>query len=168
MKKILFFLSICCLFYSCDHYIDLPRDKTPLLKTNDVIYFMDSASNRIDTFSLNIVDNWHQTAEGDYFRYIEIYYNKLDKKTIFIQTNITSASSEYAAFSIIFSKSNFNTSLKTINFNLHGLIYPNVYVVNDIAILPSDTIPKKVYFTCQNGIIRYEYKDGRVYNLVSK
>ena len=31
-----------------------------------------------------------------------------------------------------------------------------------------DTIPNNVYFTYKQGIIRYEYKDGRVYNLLSK
>ena len=52
-----------------------------------------------------------------------------------------------------------------ITYTIQGVTYPSVYFSQSIT---PDSIPNKVYFTCPNGIIRYEYKDGRVYNLLSK
>ena len=170
MKKLIFFFSVCCILYSCNNYKyhDLPQDKMPLLKNNDIVYFKDSVSSKIDTFCLDVNNIWHQDTEGDFFRYIEIYYNKLNTKSTFLQINITSSSPDGAAFSVLFSKSIFNTGLNTINLNLNGFEYPNVYEVIDNTVLPTDTIPNIVYFTYPNGIISYKYNDGRVYQLVSK
>ena len=55
------------------------------------------------------------------------------------------------------------------NFTLNGVLYATVYKgyyrYEDYNV---DTVPNLVYYTYKQGIIRYEYKDGRVYNLVSK
>jgi len=151
-------------------YHDLPQDKIPLLKNNDIVYFQDSTSSKIDTFQLDVRDIWDQTLEGDYFRYIQIYFNKVNPKATFLIFGITSASVDGANFGIENNSSKviYNYSFKTINLAIHGVTYTNVYVGHDNTILLPDTIPDTVYFTCQYGIIRYEYKDGRVYDLVSK
>ena len=170
MKKLLFFVLVCGVMSACDNTnrYDLPKEKIPLLKNNDIFYFQDSASHKIDTLCLNIRDYWSQTLEQNYFRYIIVQYVKPNKKSIFLQTNITSHAEGYASFSLLFSESDFNTSIKSISYKVNGVTYPSVYIVNDNVVLQSDTIPKTVYFTYPNGIIRYEYKDGRVYNLLSK
>ncbi|MEI6555747.1 MAG: hypothetical protein WCL70_09175 [Paludibacter sp.] len=170
MKKLIFFVLVCGVMSGCDNNnrYDLPKDKIPLLKNNEVVYFQDSASNKKDTLCLNIRDYWSQTIEQNYFRYIIVQYLKPNKKSTFLQTNITSQAESHASFSLLFSEYDFNTSIKSISYKVNGVTYPSVYVVNDNAVLQSDTIPKTVYFTYPNGIIRYEYKDGRVYNLVSK
>jgi len=174
MKKLIFFVLVCGVMSGCtgflgqDIHYDLPKDKTPLLKNNDVVYFQDSATSKLDTFKLSLSDIWHQTMERNYFRYISINYDRLSQKTTFLQTNISSANEGYAGFSIVFKYSDFNSSTKSISYKVNRVTYPSVYVVNHNAVLQSDTIPKTVYFTYPNGIIRYEYKNGRVYNLVSK
>jgi len=52
-----------------------------------------------------------------------------------------------------------------LNFSLNGISYQNLYILQDDT--PA-SIPYKIFYTYKKGIIRYEYKDGRVYNLVSK
>ena len=90
--------------------------------------------------------------------------------TTFLIFNLTSASVVGANFGIDYdlSKIAYDFSFKTVDFTIKEITYTNVYIANNFTALSSDSIPNKVYFTCQNGIIRYEYKDGRVYNLVSK
>ncbi len=166
MKKLIFLIGYCCLMYSCNQnkYHDLAKDKIPLLKSNDTICFKDSASSKIDTLCLDVRDMWGQTLEGDYFRYITIFYNRIIQNSTLLRINISSAGTtgvnfsydEYSVLSLVH-------NIKT-NYMLHGVTYPIVYVTN----LPSDNILYNVYFTYHDGIIRYEYKDRRVYNLVSK
>jgi hypothetical protein len=169
MKKLIFLITVCCLLYSCNNkYHDLPQDKTPVLKNDDIVYFQDSASSKVDTFRLAVKDIWSVSSENEYFRYISVYYNRLNSIATFLQINITSAGTNGAAFSILFSKSEFSSSLKAFNYTQQGVTYPNVYEINNNTILPVDTIPKTVYFTYTAGIIRYEYKDGRVYELINK
>ncbi len=147
-----------------EEHHNLPNDKIPLLKNNDIIYYQDSATSKLDTFKLNIDDIWGQTQEGNYFRYITIFYNKITTSTTFLRINITSAAPDGAIFGYnYYSVGVLALKIKT-NFTLNGITYPTVYITN----LPPDATPNTVYFTYKNGIIRYEYKDGRVYNLVSK
>ena len=171
MKKSILISLISCLLYSCyDYHHYLPKDKIPLSKNNDIVSFRDSASSKIDTFRLSVNDNWWQSQEGEYFQNIAIFYNRLKSKETFFVFGITSASVDGANFGIeqYSSKIAYGNSSKTIDFTIQGNTYSNVYVGYDNSVLQSDTIPNKVYFTCPNGIIRYEYKDGRVYNLISK
>ena len=143
----------------------------PLLKNNDIIYFQDSASNKIDTFNLDVSNEMLITTEREYFQYINIYYNKSNIKSTLLRIYITSASGIGPLFYIdnYYSKATFVSTTKT-NFTLHGVTYPIVFVLHDYDYynLYPDSIPNTVYYTYPNGIIRYEYKDGRVYQLVSK
>ena len=82
MKKILYMILVCCIFCSCDKYTyyDLPKDKIPLLKNNDIAYFQDSASSRIDTFRLDVRNYRQITSENGSFETIDIYYNLTNRK----------------------------------------------------------------------------------------
>jgi len=145
----------------------LPKDRIPLLKNDEVVCYKDSASNMIDTFRLDVRNIWHQDTEGGYLQYIEIYYNKSNlKETLFsIYIGPSGTGGEFSIFTL---QSQSVFSSYTNYFIINGITYPNVYVIRDNRLAPSDTIPNKVYFTYTNGIIRYEYTDGRVYELISK
>jgi len=173
MKRLIFLLSVCCLFYSCDKnkYHAISQDKIPILKNSDTVYFQDSVTSKIDTLSLDVKDIWRQTLEGDYFQYMEIYYNKLNSKSPFLSIHIAAY---YSSLDINFqidnyySQKNFNYSKKN-QVIIQGVDYPDVYVLNDTDYhLYPDTIPNTIYYSFNKGIIRYEYKDGRVFELISK
>jgi len=173
MKKLLFLISVSCLLYSCQDYHPhhtIPQDKIPLLANNDIVYFQDSASSKIDTICLDVRNIWHQDSEDNYWQYVEIYYNKLHRKTTLLCVYISPI---YTSSDINFQIENYflNSKFvysKRINLNIHGVTYSTVHIFHDYNSLYPDTIPNTLYYTFTNGIIRYEYKDGRVYNLLSK
>ena len=172
MKKLIIFISTCCLLYSChdSYHHAIPQDKIPLLKNNDIVYFQDSASNKIDTIQLDVRNIWHQDMEDNYWQYIEIYYNKFYLKNTLLCIYISPI---YTSSDINFQIENYFTNRKFVyskrmNLNIGGVTYSTVHIYHDYNNLYPDTIPNSVYYTFSNGIIRYEYKDGRVYNLVSK
>ncbi|MEI8272127.1 MAG: hypothetical protein WCG08_05855 [Paludibacter sp.] len=173
MKKILFLISVCSLLSSCDKYTnyDLPKDKIPLLQNNDIVYFQDSASSKIDTFRLDVRNYRQITGENGSLEHIDIYYNFLNRKVFLIYR--VSTTWMYGGYNNIYNILFENESRRLvlyelINSTINGKTYPSVKLLYvNIDTLP-DTIPNKVYYTFANGIIRYEYKDGRVYNLLSK
>jgi len=65
---------------------------------------------------------------------------------------------EYATFNL---KSPIN-----VNIVVSGVNYPEIYCSKE-SYLP-DSIPYKVYYTPQQGILRYDYHDGRHYDRISK
>jgi len=52
------------------------------------------------------------------------------------------------------------------NINIRGTIYPTVFVLKPKLDIP-DSLPNTVYYTLKYGIIRYEYKDGRKYEIMN-
>jgi len=183
MKKLLVLISIIFLFASCvmeDHYYYIPEDMKPLLTNNDTIYYLDSVYNRTDTFCLEI-NKYNRVSDNRYFfEIIEIWYN-LSNKNITISKNFhigystTGTMKSISGASIYINSKYFNkgisndvdnTDITKYNVNIHGVIYPTVYVLHE-DYMP-DTIPNTVYFTFKNGIIRYDYKDGRKYELIKK
>jgi hypothetical protein len=171
MKKLIFFVLVCEMMYSCGnehHYLA----KIPDLKTNDIIYFQNIKDGITDTFQLNVKNIMHQDMVGDYFQYVEIYYNKIKRKEVFWQINIGPSGgiidNEDYTIENYYNYTQSGIRMIKTNFILNGITYPKVYVDSVYSDKFPDTIPNTAYFTYQNGIIRYEYKDGRVYNLVSK
>ena len=168
MKKLLFFVLVCGVMSACKgERIYLEKDKIPLLNNNEILCFQDSANNsRVDTFSIDFRNIWHLDMESDYIQYIEIYYNKSNQKTPFFSIYLSPS-----GVGTLFFLTDYRTqSVKDIidNFTVKGVRYSNVYIGHYNNTNNVDTIPNLVYYTYPNGIIRYEYKDGRVYNLVSK
>ena len=151
-----------------DEYHDLPSDKVPFVNNNDIVYFQDNISNKIDTLILSRKDSkWFKTESGINYHYMSIVieYNKLLNKSIYFKYGISTASVDGVAFYLYCYNVLYGFSPNTISYSILSKTYPYVYVADNNS---PDTIPNKVYFTCQNGVIRYEYKEGRVYNLVSK
>ena len=172
MKKLIFFVLVCGVMSACihDEYHDLPTDKVTLIKNNDIVYFKDSISNKIDTFNLIRNDYRSVTTESwtnSHWLQIYIYYNKIPRGTNYFKYDITTRTATVGGYDFFLNSSNvlYDFSLNSISYPIKGFTYQSVYLAYKNT---PDTIPNKVYFTCQKGIIRYEYKDGRVYNLVSK
>ena len=185
MKKLLVFLSVFTLFSSCvldlgDYHYYLPDNMKPLLTNNDTIYYLDSVDNRTDTFCL-VINKYNRVSDNRYFfEHIDIWYKYINKRdrtfsnflaaysTIGTIKPVSGASiyidTKYLRKGI--SNNTDNTDITKYNVNIHGVIYPTVYVLHE-DYMP-DTIPNTVYFTFKNGIIRYDYKDGRKYELMKK
>jgi len=177
MKKLLFFVLVCGVMGGCTHdeYHDLPTDKVPLIN-NSIVYFKDSISTKIDTFSLIRNDYWSVTSQSwtdSHWLQIYIHYYRPSMKSYFLQYDITTRTASvrgYDFFICDYNENLYNLSYNQVfSYSIQGKTYPSVYVAysGPYSDIP-DSMPNKVYFTCQYGIIRYEYKDGRVYNLVSK
>ena len=177
MKKLLFFILVCGVMSGCtnDEYHDLPKDKIPLIN-NGTVCFKDSLSTKIDTFSLILTDYPKIDTESNinyHYQQIYISYYRPSMKSYFLKYYITTRTSDVRGYDF-FIKYYYeglypNGTYQPISYTILGKTYSSVYLAysNTYNNTP-DTIPNKVYFTCQNGVIRYEYKEGRVYNLVSK
>ena len=172
MKKLLFFVLVCGVMVSCDNNnrYDLPKDKIPLLKNNDVVYFQDSASNKIDTFRLEVKNYRQITMENSSLEHIDVYYNLLNRKAVVLiyRVSTTWMNGGYNnVYNDLFWQTTTDGSIKE-NFTINGTTYPLVKILYVNTDPFPDTLPNRVYYTFANGIIRYEYKDGRVYNLLNK
>ncbi|MDD5185038.1 MAG: hypothetical protein PHS84_07215 [Paludibacter sp.] len=179
MKKLIFFVLVCGIFYSCtfvflDEHYYLPNDKVPVLKNKDIVYFQDSVNtNKIDTFCLDVEHEIYEDLEKVRWEYYSIYYKKINQKTSLLAYYINTRAYGYLAYGIfkpnLFTQDlDYNNKSETIKYTIYNISYSDVHIAYLDSVLTSDTVPNKVYFTYPNGIIRYEYKDGRVYNLVSK
>ena len=170
MKKLLFFVLVCGVMSGCtsEHFY-IPTDKKPLLKNNNFVYFQDSLqANKVDTFQLDVKDELYQDTENDYWEYYYILYNKINQKSTFFNCFITTRTTDHLAFTIYYSNLYYIKELKTINYSINGKNFTDVNIAYLDSVHTLVNTPNKIYFTYPNGIIRYEYKDGRVYNLVSK
>ena len=176
MKKLIFFVLVCGVMSGCtyDVYHDLPKDKIPLIN-NGTVYFKDSATNKIDTLILKRYDYKSTHLEGGInYIYVQIliYYYRPTMKSYFLEYSISTRTATVSGydFGIDYDLDmHYSGTYKPFSYSIQGKIYPSVYLdYSDSYSNVPDSLPNRVYYTCQNGIIRYEYKDGRVYNLVSK
>jgi len=174
MKKLLVFTSLIFLLSACEQqikYSDIPDNMKPLLVNNDTVYFLDSFNNRIDTFRLHVWQYYDVSDNLYYHDCIDIHYSILNKSAslgLSIQQIVTSVNLSISGhyFSQSIGINDKNTDNIKNNVSIHGVIYPTVYVLQGYDF--PDSIPQKVYYTFKNGIIRYDYKDGRKYELMNK
>ena len=172
MKKLLFFVLVCGVMSACGPYEErdyISKDIIPSLNNNELVYFQDSAnSKKIDTYSIEIKESWHLTTMSYNLQYIGIFYNKLNTKISFFDIAL-SAGTRFVLVDYEDQGLYNNPYDIKNNFTLNAVTYPTVFIGHYTKPdYNADTIPNNVYFTYKKGIIRYEYKDGRVYNLVSK
>ena len=184
MRNTITVLSIVLfLFTSCDPftYYNIPKEEKPLLANNDTIYYLNKANNAIDTFRITI---YHDYSSSDYSseEYIHINYLIVNKITTFESCSTmqgpgwatvnldpykNSSSTEYFNSSFNNNERNHENPDSIINnMNINGIIYPTVYKLDNP--LKTVHIPNTVYYTFKNGIIRYDYADGRKYELMSE
>jgi len=179
MKKLIVFISVILFLSSCDqtHYYNIPEDMKPQLVNNDTICFWDSANNRIDTFSIKINQYFAVSDGRAYAENINIDYYRLNNQVTFKSFSIDQGSLG-VGFSVHGNFSGDIWSFRTIwveeanddiiknNLSIHGVIYPTVYLLQEKYSFP-DTIPNTVYYTLQHGIIRYDYSNGRKYEIIN-
>lgn len=159
MKKILALIPIILLFHSCDEdiYFDIPQDKKPVLANNDTICFACNKGDAVDTFIINIINDYFVSDKRYYHEYIDIGYQKLREvshfKRMYIQQglNVTSISVGGYYFPSI------TGNEKTISLDAGGIRDTSVYFMQGNNF--PDTIPRYIYYSHKNGILRYDYSD---------
>ena len=177
MKKLILILGGIILLSSCNDYVqyDIPQDQISIYKTNDTVIFRDNIDNRNDTFRLDISSTYVQFDHSISQRY-SVYYvlmrNKTQKEFMCTNQYFTRQynTRQYISdMGITIDNSNFFgvSSTPITNYIQDGITYPSVFYSHMAYIVP-DTMPNSVYFTYKYGIIRYDYKDGRKYELMNK
>jgi hypothetical protein len=172
--KYLIFLLIPFLS-SCgeDHYDNIPEDQKPKLTNNDTLLFVDSLTSKVDTFHIRFSIYYDISDSRYYTELIDLGYNLIntikDVNSFYVRQHYK------GAFVYVNSINNYDR----IEFNsnqtkpaqqdllVRGVMYPSTYVLNQYR-FDTDTLPKTVYYSLKHGIIRYDYADGRKYELVSK
>ena len=159
MKIILIFLIILACFYSCDEneYFNIPQNEKPILNNNDTIYFSDT-KNDIDTFIIKLSDEYEISDKRYYHEVITIKY-----KNVNLFGRISEFSVEHRASTNIYVDGNYCPVIygneNTIDLEIDGETYSSVYLLN-VVNRDSDSIPKSIYYSHINGIIRYDFSDS--------
>ena len=178
MKKLLFFVLICGVMSSCHGFFlfekehnYIPSEDIPLLNNDEIINFKDSVTQKIDSYRIEKKIIWSETNES-FLQFIEIYYNKTNSNDVFFFLNLSKMIADVIPINIWLSNIDEGYYLgdynKVVNLKFNNITYSKLYVIQNRVTQSLDTVPKTVYYSLNKGIIRYEYKDGRVYNLVSK
>ncbi len=174
MKKILLNVLVIGFLASCDPitYHNIPDDERPLLENNDTIYYIDKANNLIDTFCIRLSYSYHDPDYTNRVEYVTMSYSKYNNSTNFegfyILQSIGSADIDnigkyYFSSGIRLDENNEDKTV--LNMNIGDVLYPIVYKFTDLS--THEFIPNTVYFTFNHGIIRYDYADGRKYELMN-
>lgn len=165
MKKLIVFISVILFLFSCNkiHYYNIPEDEKPLLVNNDTICFWDSTNNRIDTFNINIL-HYYDASEELAYEIIQVHYKILNKHASIKYLDI-SQSVHVPVISINNQYFTNNTAIIKNNLSIHGVIYPKVYVFREFGF--PDSIPGTIYYTFQQGILRYDYSKTRHYEIIN-
>ena len=171
MKRTIVLLLIAYSVTSCHDYSHryVPKELIPDLKNNEIVCFKDSGKPDIDTFKVSFEEYWWTNTEDNSFQTLRYSYKKYKSNSFFFDIVYTTnfGMSGYG----ISCCDNFNYYNNFIFLkDLSQLIknYNETYIFNISSYIITDTLPNKIISNFQKGIIRYEYKDGRVYNLLSK
>ena len=155
-----------------DHYDNIPENKKPELTNNDTLVFMDSLTNTVDTFQISF-RNYYEMSDSKYYsEIIDLHYictNHIKVISGFwIRQHFKAAfvHNHTKTYDPIYFEENKPKPAQQ-DLLVRGVMYPNIYVLNQYR-FETDTLPKTVYYSLKHGIIRYDYADGRKYELVSK
>lgn len=165
MKNILLTIIITTFLYSCDEkvYFDIPQNEKPLLNNNDTVYFSDSKNN-IDTFIIKLTDEYEVSDKRYYHERITVSYQKINKsfwERFIVQQGEATSVSVYGYYFPSIYKNDL-----VIDLDINGLKYVNVY--NKKSINFPDTIPKSIYYSHTQGIIRYDFSDSNYFEIINK
>jgi hypothetical protein len=167
MKNIFILISIVLFLSSCDKpiYHNIPKNEKPLLKDKDTVVFIDRINNKSDSFLIRRTDDYRVSDKRFYQEEIIVKYHYLNESRSinefgFVQTSCTNINiTSYYLPSI-------NENDNTININVNGIDYQSIFVQSTTSF--PDSLPSTVYYSYKYGIIRYDYSDGRYYELNSK
>ena len=181
MKKLILYFLFGVTLVSCN-FLTIPMtedvtyaftsDKKPETRTNDTIYFKDSGKNLKDTFLLDVFVHSHVNDNVTYYK-ASYYYMVLNRNRRYrdIYVNISSIDYNKSFFFEQYTQdvpTSFEKKNTITSFVLNDQTYSSVDVFSNRDSTNADFIPNIIYFSCKYGILRYEYLDGRVYELVNK
>jgi len=170
MKYLLILISVVLILSSCDKpvYYDIPKREKPLLKDKDTVVFIDKENQMLDTFLIKRTDEYQIYDKNYYYENILVWYKKMGKSTseknIFIQQGTTTRISVDGNYFPTIYKPATHEYGNTININ--GIDYQSVFIQSTTSF--PDSLPNTVYYSYKYGIIRYDFSDGRCYELNSK
>jgi hypothetical protein len=168
MNKLVLFILGLFLLPSCNQIIDynIPEDQLSIYKINDIVFYKDRINNKIDTFRLEISKTYWGSDHSTY-QYYYVHYFKLKNKNEkdYMYTAQTVKGMTISIINSDFNGNRYDFSTIT-NYIQTGITYPSVFYAN-MRYIP-DSIPNAVYYTFKYGVLRYEYKDGRIYELMKK
>jgi len=167
MKNIFVLTAILIFQFSCDKevYFNIPKNEKIILKDKDTIVFIDQKYNKIDSFLIRRTDDYRVSDKLYYQEEIIVKYYSLNEFTSIEEFGFGQTQSINISFGSYYFPSIFS-SQKPINIDLNGVNFESVFIMKG-AYFP-DSIPNKVYYSNQYGIIRYDFSDGRCYELNSK
>jgi len=173
MKKSFYLLFVVFLFGGCQpRYLGkfpIPDNLRSVLKDRDTLCYKDSMTSRIDTFVITVLDHFVTEDESGDYENISIDYNRVKSTSKHYMLNSCQSGTgvEINAYGYYFDGARINQTYNIRkNIKINGITYPDIYIVSRDYL--SDTIPKIIYFTFQQGILRYDYPDGRHYDRISK
>lgn len=166
MRMVLMIIAILILLSSCDEkvYFDISQNEKPLLNNNDTVYFSDSKNN-IDTFIIKLTDEYEVSDKRYYHEVITIQYKNINLSGLVSEFLIEHRASTSISVDGYFFPSIYKNDL-VINLDINGLKYVNVYSKKSIDF--PDTIPKSIYYSHTQGIIRYDFSDSNYFEIINK
>ncbi len=172
MKKIVIYTLLLIVMSGCEYeYNNTPAEMKPYISDNDTICFVDNAKLQADTAIIKVVKsyNYREYSREDNIS-IYYYFNKsssINKLSADIHGCYLEVRSDpYSKFNTI-NFENDNTNIIQNEFAINHEIYSEVYVFKAINNIP-DSLPNIIYYNFRNGIVRYDYPDGRVYEKTKK
>jgi hypothetical protein len=157
--------------FSCEKntgkYVE--KDRIPLLKVGDTILF---ASNINGTDSFRVTSNSREERYSDKV-YQEDFYTVVYKKLNFnIESDLynryavqVQLESTLIGWRNLYKANNINSP--SSNKEIKGIVYQKVHLISiDTTYLKSDDVVS-VYFSDQEGVLRYELKSGEYYERIN-
>jgi hypothetical protein len=164
MKSLFILTAVLFFLFSCerDVYHNIPKNEKPLLKDNDTVVFIDRINNKLDSFLIRRTDDYRVSDKRYYQEEIIVKYHYLNESRSinefgFGQTGCTNINLTSYYFPSIYENDN------TIKININGIDYQSVFIQSTTSF--PDSLPNTVYYSYKYGIIRYDYSDGRCYEL---
>ncbi|HPS13457.1 MAG TPA: hypothetical protein PLB87_09280 [Prolixibacteraceae bacterium] len=172
MKQLLVATSILFLLFSCEKevYHNIPKNEKPLLKDKDTVVFIDKENQMLDTFLIKRTDEYQIYDKNYYYENILVWYKKMGESTsvkdFFIHQSLSTSISINGIYFPTIYKPTTHENDNTIDINVNGINYSSIFVFQ-ASDFP-DSIPNTIYYSYQYGIIRYDFSDGRSYELINQ
>ncbi|HOS17151.1 MAG TPA: hypothetical protein PKX15_09105 [Bacteroidales bacterium] len=141
---------------------EIPDEKKPVLQNNDTVCFVNNINNAlIDTFMVSRSDEYLMYDRSNFWERINLKYtitNKQSKRRklyVFLD-----GETKFVIYGYIPSN-----GYKILDINLDGIKYPTFCVKNTYP--KTSTMPDSIYYSYQEGILRYYHSDT-IYHQISK
>lgn len=169
MKKYSIFLIFIILLSCCDKskYYNIPQEDYFAFKQGDTLFYK-SNTNKTDTFYVsNFTSDYNEIDKTDFYQYFSINIIKVDSLSSTLNGYLLNYSGSYEINWLKIWLHIYSDSIKAIDYNIGTLTIQRVYIVNNInqSANPDITV---IYFCMKYGVIRYDKKNGKYYELEMK